>query len=249
MPFFTDPSTVSTQSLSKLSSDDSKSVTTTASRPIVPKIARRVPAGERLSDSSDAATDSDDEASTIKYNEHTPPAVKPPNPIAGADAIATSTPVVKPSEEVTRRRADEIASASQRSENIYPTPPTLRPGASNQTTPIASRSTAVKTIAESDSDTVAERSESENVSDSDDDKPVVSIPVPPVTQVTTPRVVPSSPLIQPAPTPSSAVRTTAPQAPTSTAQQTPTTGGASQRTGTANTPNRKCRVQFQWAWS
>ena len=239
---YLDPPAVIPRSLSKSSSDEKKSVTTTASRPTVTKMARRVPSDEHSSGSSDVDTDSDDDAtSTAQYNEHTPAATKP-TPISGADAIATTNVVVKPDEETARRRANESASTAQRSEDIHPTPPTIPPGSSNPYLPTTARSAAA---VDSDTDTLAERSGSENASDSEDDKPVVSIPVPTAPSRTVPssesvptgpsrmvpssgsaptgpsRIVPSSASVQPASTPPTTARGTAPQPSSSTTQQIP----------------------------
>lgn len=229
-------------------------------------MARRVPSDERSNGSSDADTDSDDDAtSTAKYNEHAPASTKP-TPVLGADAIATTIGVVKPDDDTARRRTNQIVSTVQRSEDIHPTPPTIRPGSSNPYIPTTAQSAA---RVDSDSDTVAEKSGSEIASDSDDEKPVVSIPVPPMPSRMAPssapvptgpsrivpssesvptgpsRMVSSSASIQPASTPPFTARGTGPQPPSSTTQQTPASGGATPRTTVASTPNSEQLVLFQ----
>ena len=104
---------------------------------MTPKLARRIPTEERSDTSAESSNSGDEDTYSANYNEHERPADVPTTNPRSVAAMATSAPVVKPTDDAVRRRAVETASSAQRSEDIHPTPPTLR---SSQAKPTLARS-------------------------------------------------------------------------------------------------------------
>ena len=106
---------------------------------MTPKLARRIPTEERSDTSAESSISGDEATYSANYNEHERPGdASRANPRSVA-AVATTAPIVKPTDDAVRRRAVEATSSAQRSEDIHPTPPTLR---SSQVKPTLARSAA-----------------------------------------------------------------------------------------------------------
>lgn len=208
-------------------------------RAVIPTPARRI-TSEDLSETSDSSDD--DNEHSITYNEHEKPNPntfsKPPAALA---AVVASVPIAKPDEDVARRRAEEIESGLRASDDINPIPPTVKSDAANENPPGYTR----KPIVESDSEG---RSDSNDVTDSEEEKPATNVRNPPTTTTTNVRGAPATTTttnVRGAPTtttttaPTTASRLPAATTTTSTAPITTTNDRTRTGAGPSANPNRK----------
>ncbi|CAF1302468.1 unnamed protein product [Adineta steineri] len=128
------------------------------------KFAKRISSGPRTSSPGSESSNSHDDY-TATYNEHEPYASSRGNPSESIGAIATKSPLVQVGNAGARDRNTTSNQGQQRSEDIHPTPPTIRPPPNSQT---------LKRNDSQDSDI---SSRSDQVSESDDEPPPPPKPV------------------------------------------------------------------------
>jgi hypothetical protein len=142
--------------------------TTATSHPVVKKLAQRI-----SETSSGSSLHSDDEEHSATYNEHDHPDSSRRNPPKSVNAVVGSTPIIRPADEATRERVTAGGSQGpQRSEDIHPTPPTVRSSQPNQVQTRKAESEA-SDVQESGSEGVSE-SDGEDISTAPANQPPTS---------------------------------------------------------------------------
>ena len=97
------------------------------------KPARRLASDERSDTNSESTISDNEEKYPATYNEHEPPRNASSHATPGVNILPALIPGGKPNESSRERLSNTANQGAQRSEDIHPTPPTIRPGQTNTT--------------------------------------------------------------------------------------------------------------------